>query len=73
MLNKRVNGFVSQLYDTDTGKFISQEFVASDEVEWEFQSGMPVTDSLVKSEGLNRAYCPMEMVKLDYIEEVEGA
>ena len=35
MLNKVTVGFVIQKFDTETNKFISQEFIASDEVTWE--------------------------------------
>jgi hypothetical protein len=35
ILNKITTGFVIQQYDTETKKFVSQEFIAGDEVEWE--------------------------------------
>ena len=31
---KAIAGFVSQLFDTEKGEFVSQEFVAGDQVDW---------------------------------------
>ncbi len=42
IITKATIGLVSQLYDTDTGKFISQEFVAGDQVKWVDDCGEPV-------------------------------
>lgn len=41
ILNKITTGFVVQQYDTETKKFVSQEFIAGDEVVWE-ESGEQV-------------------------------
>jgi hypothetical protein len=41
ILNKVTTGFVIQQYDTETKKFVSQEFIAGDDVAWE-ESGEPV-------------------------------
>lgn len=38
-VNKIVTGFVIQQFDSKTSQFISQEFVAGDEVVWEFPDG----------------------------------
>jgi hypothetical protein len=35
IINKITIGFVTQQFDTETNKFIGQEFTASDEVTWE--------------------------------------
>lgn len=35
LINKITTGFVVQQYDTEQGRFISQEFVAGNEVEYE--------------------------------------
>jgi hypothetical protein len=39
IVNKITTGFVVQQFDTDTRSFVSQEFVASDQVEFENQDG----------------------------------
>lgn len=41
IINKITIGFVTQQYDNEQGRFISQEFVAGDEVEYECE-GEPV-------------------------------
>ena len=42
IINKVTNGFVVQSFDTETRKFVSQEFIASDEIEWETTEGESV-------------------------------
>lgn len=32
-------GFVTQVFDTETGKWVSQEFTANDQVDWEDMDG----------------------------------
>ena len=44
-LKKVTIGFVIQTYDTDLGMFISQEFIAGDQVDWEYHWGVPVNDA----------------------------
>lgn len=45
MIVKKITvGFVIQEFDTDLGKFTSQEFVASDEVEIENSDGETLED-----------------------------
>lgn len=39
IVKKTTVGFVIQEYDTETGKFVSQEFVAGDQVDWEDNFG----------------------------------
>ncbi|MEI8136397.1 MAG: hypothetical protein WCH21_03625 [Bacteroidota bacterium] len=46
-------GFVIQKFDTESGKCISQEFVAGDEVSYETESGKHLDDDL---------YQPYDMV-----------
>jgi hypothetical protein len=43
IINKVTVGTVVQSYDTILKKFVSQEFVAADEVTWENQRGEPAT------------------------------
>lgn len=40
LLNKITIGYVVQTFDTELGKFVSQEFVASQKAEWEDQNGV---------------------------------
>lgn len=43
MIIKKITvGFVIQTYDTSLGKFMSQEFVAGDQVDFENESGEPL-------------------------------
>jgi hypothetical protein len=42
VVQKVVTGFVIQQFDTDTKKFISQEFVCGDEFYWEDEMGNPI-------------------------------
>lgn len=44
IVKKITTGFVIQEYDTETEKFVSQEFVAGDQVEYEDEEGNPVDD-----------------------------
>lgn len=60
ILNKITTGFVVQKFDSDTGRCLSQEFVAGDQVEWEDQAGNAVEDGQcgIDLEGL---YFPPDM------------
>lgn len=42
--NKITIGFVSQRFDSETGKCISQEFIAGDDVQYEDEEGEPLGD-----------------------------
>jgi hypothetical protein len=44
IIRKITYGFVDQQFDTDTGKFISQEFTAGDQVEFEDRHGEAVDE-----------------------------
>lgn len=61
MIVKKVTpGVVVQQFDADTGRCISQEFVASEQVEWKDQAGNPVEDGQfgIDTEAL---YWPVEL------------
>jgi hypothetical protein len=38
-IHKITTGFVTQRFDAETGKFLGQEFTASDQVEYEDEAG----------------------------------
>ena len=42
MLSKITVGFVVQVWNEETNKWVSQNFVAGDEVNWENEAGEPV-------------------------------
>jgi hypothetical protein len=42
IINKTTVGFVIQKFDTESGKCVSQEFVAGDEVSYETESGQHI-------------------------------
>ena len=44
IINKTTVGFVIQTFDTESGKCISQDFVAGDEVSYETESGKHLDD-----------------------------
>lgn len=56
LINKITTGFVIRVFDTDTGKYVSQNFTAG-EVEYEEQDGTPTDDSK------NETYLPFDMVQ----------
>lgn len=39
IIHKIITGFVVQKFDTETGKFIDQEFISSDDTTWEDTNG----------------------------------
>jgi|SaaInlV_130m_DNA_2_1039683.scaffolds.fasta_scaffold58362_2 hypothetical protein len=55
-VKKITTGFVIQEYDVDAKEWISQEFVAGDQVEWEDENGESV-------DSVDDAYLPMNMVQ----------
>ncbi|MBY0523627.1 MAG: hypothetical protein K2R98_09510 [Gemmataceae bacterium] len=60
IVRKITTGFVVQEFDSDTGRCLSQEFVAGDQVEWEDRQGNAVSDG---DFGIDLAglYFPLEM------------
>lgn len=60
ILNKTTSGFVVQKFESETGGCLSQEFVASDQVEWQDQKGDPIEDG---QHGLDLEgfYFPLDM------------
>jgi len=58
---KTTVGWVTQPFDTDTKKFIGQEFVASDDVTWETESGHSVNPPTI--DGETEPYLNFEMVQ----------
>jgi hypothetical protein len=66
IINKITTGFVVQKFDTETRKFISQEFIAGDETEWETVSGRPVghdADLIYGKGGVDEPYLNFEMIQ----------
>ena len=61
LINKITTGFVVQQFDTDKGKYVSQEFVAGNLVEYEDKSGNAVDSSLMQSEDGTKPYLPFDM------------
>ena len=61
IINKITNGYVVQQFDTELGKYINQEFIAGDPVEYEQPNFDEVPDEeleLIKSH-----YLPFNMVQ----------
>ena len=65
VIKKITTGFVVQTFDTDIGKFISQEFIAGDECSYENSyptDGETVDSNLLEVDG-KEAYLPFEMTQ----------
>lgn len=60
ILKKTMPGFVVQQFDSETGRCVSQEFVASDQVDWEDQKGNPIEDGQYGLD-LEGFYFPLDM------------
>ncbi len=57
IVKKITTGFVIQTFDTKTGKFVSQEFIAGDQVDFEDKKGNAVEEF--------DNYLPFDMVQPD--------
>lgn len=62
LVDKITTGFVIQTFDTETGKYVSQSFVAGDQTDYE-QDGEPV--DLAECGTLDVTYLPYEMIQPD--------
>lgn len=65
LLKKITQGFVVQVFDTEKGRWTSQEFVAGDQTEYEAEDGEPM-DCLKFTElvgGGDEPYLPFDMVQ----------
>lgn len=62
IVTKVINGFVTQRFDTETGKFVSQEFIGSDDRCWEAEGGESLDFVPENAEG-EEPYLNMEMVQ----------
>ena len=62
LISKITNGFVIQTFDTDKKEFISQNFEAGDECEYEDVYGNPVEPELLEVDGQEK-YLPYDMVQ----------
>lgn len=62
VINKITVGWVTQTFDTDKQEWISQEFLAGDQVDYETEDGDPInyTDFENRIIG-NEPYLPFEM------------
>ena len=61
LLRKVTTGFVVQVFDTKTKRFVSQEFVAGDECEYENEIGDPVESDMFEGEDGQEVYLEYEM------------
>jgi len=62
LVRKITVGFVTQVYDTKRKKWISQEFTAGDQVDFEDSKGNPA-DVAEYELNKNGAYLPYDMVQ----------
>lgn len=61
LLRKVTTGFVVQVFDTKTKRFVSQEFVAGDECEYEDETGDQVESDMFEGEDGREVYLEYEM------------
>ena len=62
LVRKITQGFVVQVFDTAKKQFVSQEFVAGDQCEYEDERGEAVDSSVLEAGG-QEAYLPFHMVQ----------
>ena len=62
-LNKITIGFVIQTFDTKLKRFISQEFFAGDQCDYEDREGNAVDPSLFHGKTAAEVYLPFDMVQ----------
>ena len=67
-IKKITTGFVIQTFDTKEGKFVSQEFIAGDDVSYETEQG-----EAVSPDWLNGAYLPFEIFYTETLEDSKQA
>ena len=65
LLKKITHGFVIQVFDPSKGRWISQEFVAGDETEYEDENGETIDDLdfTEQAGGGEEPYLPFDMVQ----------
>ena len=62
LVNKVTSGFVIQVFDTELKRFISQEFVAGDDCQYEDKDGEQVDSEVLEVDG-KEAYLAFDMVQ----------
>lgn len=55
LISKITAGFVIQIFDTEKQQFVSQEFVAGDQIDFEDAEGNPMDSGLLKVDGIEKA------------------
>jgi hypothetical protein len=60
LINKIITGFVIQTFDTEAKRFIRQEFLPSDQVEYESETGNPLDRHACEVDG-SEPDCPLLM------------
>ena len=63
LVNKITAGFVIQTFDTKTGKWVSQEFVADNQSEYENETGKPLKHDSIAYAKTFDAYLCFNMVQ----------
>jgi len=63
IVNKVTTGFVIQQFDTNKKKFVSQEFIAGDEVDVEDDEGNPLSTYIRDACGIDNHYLPFDMTQ----------
>lgn len=67
LIDKITTGYVVQTFDTETGKYVKQEFFAGDDVNYEEQNGNPADEDFLGRCGFGpcalEPYLPFLMVQ----------
>ena len=62
LVNKVTTGFVVQVFDTELKRFVSQEFMAGEQTDYEDRLGDPVDRAIFEVDG-QEAYLPFDTVQ----------
>jgi hypothetical protein len=63
LLQKVTTGFVIQTFDTEKNRFIEQQFVAGDPVDYENSYGESLDHNSPEYEQITKVYQPYDMVQ----------
>ena len=66
LIKKVTTGWVTQVYDTEAKRFVSQEFQAGEQVDWESMNGAPV-EAINEYLNFDMVQPPLPECEIDFI------